>query len=79
MRHYPIPLRATLTITLMLMAGAAVAGQLEDGLAAVNSRDYATALRLFRPLANQGDDVAQFDLGLLYNKGWACRGITSRP
>jgi len=21
-------------------------------------------------LANQGDDVAQFDLGLLYNKGW---------
>jgi uncharacterized protein len=70
MRHYPIPLRATLTITLMLMAGAAVAGQREDGVAAVNSRDYATALRLFRPLANQGDDVAQFDLGLLYNKGW---------
>jgi uncharacterized protein len=24
----------------------------------------------FHPLANQGDDVAQFDLGLLYNKGW---------
>jgi Sel1 repeat-containing protein len=70
MRHYPIPLRATLTITLMLMAGAAVAGQREDGVAAVNSRDYATALRLFRPLANQGDDVAQFDFGLLYNKGW---------
>jgi uncharacterized protein len=55
---------------LLAVAGAAVAGSLEDGVAAVKRRDYATALRLFRPLADQGDDVAQFDLAVMYNKGW---------
>jgi hypothetical protein len=35
-----------------------------------NSRgDYATALREWRPLAEQGDARAQFDLGLLYENG----------
>jgi len=72
MRHSVKPLCATLVASLMLMAtaGAAVAGPLEDGVAAVKRRDYATAVRSFRPLADQGDDVAQFDLGVLYNKGW---------
>jgi uncharacterized protein len=65
-------LRTTLTALLMLLAvaGAVVAGPLEDAVAAVNKRDYATALRLLRPLAEQGDDVAQFDLGVMYNEGW---------
>jgi len=65
-------LRASLTASLILLAAAraAVAGPLEDGVAAVERRDYATALRLLRPLAAQGDDVAQFDLGVMYNKGW---------
>jgi uncharacterized protein len=54
---------------LLAVAGAAVAEPLEDGVAAVKRRDYGTALRLFRPLADQGDDVAQFDLGITYNKG----------
>jgi TPR repeat protein len=30
---------------------------------------YATALRLFRPLAEQGDDYAQFNVGQLYVSG----------
>jgi uncharacterized protein len=51
-------------------AGAAIAGPLEDGVAAVERRDYATALRLFRPLADKGDDIAQFDLGIMYSRGW---------
>jgi hypothetical protein len=34
-------------------------GPLEDGLAAAKRGDYATALRLSRPLADQGDAVAQ--------------------
>jgi uncharacterized protein len=65
-------LRTTLTGSLMLwaVAEAALAGPLEDAVAAVNRRDYATALRLLRPLAEQGDDVAQFDLGVMYNEGW---------
>lgn len=31
-----------------------LAGPYEDGLAAANSQDYATALRLWKPLADQG-------------------------
>jgi len=72
MGDYAKPFCATLAASLLLLAlvGAAVAGPLEDGVAAVEKRDYATALRLFRPLAAQGDDIAQFDLGVMYNKGW---------
>jgi uncharacterized protein len=72
MRYCAQLLRATLTVSLMLLvaARAAVAGPLEGGVAAVKRGDFATALRLFRPLADQGDDVAQFDLGVMYNKGW---------
>jgi uncharacterized protein len=74
MRYYAQLLCATLTAWLipLAVAGAAVAGPLEDAVAAVNRRDYATALRLLRPLAEQGDDVAQFDLGVMYNEG---RGV----
>ena len=39
------------------------------GLAAYKSGDYATALREFRPLANQRNAGAQFSLGLMYSKG----------
>ena len=31
--------------------------------------DYATALRLWRPLADQGDASAQYNLGVMYAKG----------
>lgn len=31
--------------------------------------DYATAATLWQPLANQGDPVAQYNLGLLYKRG----------
>ncbi|HEY4981320.1 MAG TPA: tetratricopeptide repeat protein [Pseudolabrys sp.] len=40
-----------------------------DGVAAYNRGDYATALRLFRPLADQGVAIAQNNLGVLYEKG----------
>jgi Sel1 repeat len=43
---------------------------ISGALAGFRPPRYATALRLFRPLADKGDDVAQFDLGVLYNKGW---------
>ena len=36
---------------------------------AYNLGDYATALREWRPLAEQGDALAQYNLGLLYRKG----------
>ncbi len=41
----------------------------EEGKAAYNRGDYATALREWRPLAKQGDAEAQFFLGAMYNLG----------
>jgi TonB family protein len=48
------------------------AGPSEDANAAYKNGDYATALRLRRDLAEQGDPVAQRDLGKMYADG---RGV----
>jgi hypothetical protein len=71
MGHYPKLHRATLTASLMLVAiaGAAVAGPLEDGEAAYQREDYATAYRLLGPLADQGNAEAQDRLGTMYVVG----------
>ncbi len=47
----------------------AVAGPLEDGTAAYNRGDYVPAVRLFRPLAEQGNAKAQNALGVMYRRG----------
>ncbi len=44
----------------------------DEGTAAYQRGDYATALREFRPLAEQGAADAQFNLGVMYFKG---RGV----
>jgi uncharacterized protein len=49
--------------------GAAMAGPLEDGVAAAERGDYATALHLIRPLAKRGDVAAQFALGGMFDTG----------
>ncbi len=41
----------------------------DEGMAAYNRDDYATALREFRLLAKQGRADAQFRLGFMYDKG----------
>jgi len=59
-------------VTLVLsvcMFAQAFAGQLEDADAALNSKDYATALQLLRPLAEQGGVKAQLKLSDMYEKG----------
>ena len=48
------------------------AGPMEDAIAAYRKTDYATALRLWRPLANQGQARAQSYLGRMYFTG---RGV----
>jgi hypothetical protein len=54
-------------IFLMLSLAAPVAaGPLEDGYTAYTRGDFATAMRLMRPLADQGDTTAQTVVGLLY-------------
>jgi TPR repeat protein len=40
-----------------------------DGLAAFKKKDYATAARIWQPLAERGSASAQYNLGLLYSHG----------
>ena len=55
------------TILLMLSLAAPVAaGPLEDGYTAYTRGDFATAMRLMRPLADQGNFTAQTVVGLMY-------------
>lgn len=60
---------AVLALSVAASNHVAYAGPLEDGRAAYNRGDYATALGLFRPLAEQGDAAAQNDLGWMYSHG----------
>jgi len=59
---------ATLAVVgaLLFSAGSAWADY-DDGLAAYNRGDYAAALQEWRPLAEQGDAKAQYNLGVMYN------------
>ena len=60
------------TLVLMLMLSfshAAIAGDYEDGVVAYGKGDFATALRLLTPLAEQGLARAELYLGLMYAKG----------
>ena len=41
----------------------------EDGLAAAHKGEFAAALRLWTPLAEQGNANAQYSLGVLYETG----------
>ena len=61
----------TLLLALLLVTGIAVADDesvLQDALSAAIRGDYATALRLSRPLAETGNANAQVLLGKLYSE-----------
>ena len=59
-----------LVAALQILANAgAVAGPLEDGVAAYNRGDYVPAIHLFRPLAQGGNARAQRALGAMYRRG----------
>jgi TPR repeat protein len=53
------------------VAGASSAGPYEDAVAAHERADYATATRLWRPLAERGDPAAQLMLGSMFHDGLA--------
>ena len=54
---------------LMLTSMHGWSADLQRGWDAVLEGDYATALYEWRPLAEQGSSVAQFNLGVMYDKG----------
>ena len=67
LRHCAKLLRAS--AILVAIGGAATAGPFEDAIVAYQRGDYATALRIWHPLAEQGDVDAQFHLGVMYESG----------
>ena len=50
----------------------------EDAKAALGRKDYATALRLYRSLADKGDAAAQYNLGQMYNV-YDEKGVPKNP
>ena len=63
---------ATLTVVALLFSAGSAWADFDDGLAAYQRGDYATALQEWRPLAEQGDALAQQYLGNMYATG---RGV----
>jgi uncharacterized protein len=59
-------------VVAVMLTSAAMAGPLEDGLAAYVRGEHAEALRLWRPLADKGHAAAQFNVGVMYATG---RGV----
>jgi uncharacterized protein len=62
-------MRTLLIATLLASSGAASAGPIEAASAALQRRDFATALQLLRPLAEQGNAAAELYLGDMHYSG----------
>ncbi len=66
----PMSLRFAIALVLSIVCPAVPSwADFQAGLDAYKRGNYATALREWRPLAEQGDASAQFQLGLLYDNG----------
>jgi uncharacterized protein len=58
-----------IVIAVLLSIGSGIAGVLEDCEAAYSRQEYAEALPLCRPLAEQGNAKVQTNLGVMYEYG----------
>jgi TPR repeat protein len=63
----------TLTAALLIRLTTAYAGEMDDefrrGLAAFNTGDYATALNVWRPLAEHAEPRSEAGIGFMYHRG----------
>ena len=66
MEKSPAASTAALSLWLLILAGIAISGPLEEAAAANLHDDYSTSLRLLRPLADEGNATAQNALGAMY-------------
>jgi TPR repeat protein len=64
MKNLTIALAFLMTLSLPVSAQ-----DFQKGYAAYNAGDYATALKEWKPLAEAGDADAQYNLGVIYDKG----------
>ena len=65
-------LTATICLTFAVLlgsAGVSASADLNKGLSAFKRGDFITALREWKPLAEQGNSLAQYNVGLIYNNG----------
>lgn len=61
-------MRVAVLFFLAFLSAAAWAG-FDEGLEAYNNEDYAAALNEWKPLADDGDEDAQYSLGIMYENG----------
>jgi TPR repeat protein len=66
MRH----LMAAVALATMLLGGQANADGVADGKEAAANGDFATAVSIWRPLADAGDPRAETYLGIMYDNGY---------
>ena len=53
----------------LLLGAPSYSGDFNKGMTAAQNGDYATALKVWRPLAEQGDINAQYNLGQIFRRG----------
>jgi uncharacterized protein len=58
------------SLLMLSLAAPVAAGPLDDAKAAFRREDYAAALQLFRPLAEQGNVESERIVGSMYKYGW---------
>ena len=71
LKRFVLPL-----IILSLSSSTVFATDLDDGFKAFTAGNYEQALRLWLPLAEKDNDKAQYNLGILYQKGL---GVEKNP
>ena len=54
----------------LLVGTASYSADFNKGLTAAQNGDYATALKEWKPLAEEGNADAQYNLGVMYKNGW---------
>ena len=78
LRRFFKVLNVVLTVLVLAMAAPAGADdkvQLQQAITAYQAGDYNQAFKLFQPLAQQGDALAQNNLGVMYENG---QGVAPR-
>lgn len=65
-------IQAAVLILALALAGPVITGPWEDAKVAYDRQDYAAAVRILRPIADQGDPFAQNNIGSTYQNG---RGV----
>ena len=54
----------------LFLGASSYSADFNKGLTAAQSGDFATALKEWKPLAEEGNAAAQNNLGLMYHNGW---------